>query len=83
MNKPQTARLLTVAASIDPIAVTELTVEAWYEALSDLDYQEARQALAEHRRTSTEHIRPAHIIELVRRQHSNAPRERAKWEADD
>lgn len=65
MEKSQTAKLLAIAAAVDPIAVTKLTVETWHEVIGHLDFDAAREALREHRRTSTEVVRPAHILAII------------------
>ena len=83
MEKSQTAELLTIAAAVDPIAVTRLTVEAWHEVIGHLEYDAAREALREHRRTSAEGVRPAHILALVADQQKAIPRLRAKWESEE
>lgn len=83
MLKSQTAELLTIAAAVDPIPVTELTVEAWHEVLGECDYAAIREALVHHRRNSSEVVRPAHLLEIIRRNVGALPRPRAKWEADD
>jgi len=65
MEKAQTARLLAVAAVVDNRRVEPATVEAWHEVLGHLDYGACRRALAEHRRSSTAYLQPAHIVALV------------------
>lgn len=66
MQKSQTAELLTIAAAVDPIPVTKLTVEAWHEVIGHIDYEAAREALRQHRRASSETVRPIHILELTK-----------------
>lgn len=67
MTRSQTARLLAKAQLIDNRTVDEMTVEAWHEIVGHLDYDDAMEALTEHRRTSTLYLQPAHIIEGVKR----------------
>ena len=74
MLKSQTAELLVIAAAVDPIRTDELTLEAWHEVVGHLDYGAAREALREHRRTSVEPVKPAHIIALAKKQRSSTDR---------
>ena len=66
MLRSQTARLLAKAQLIDNRTVDELTIEAWFELVGHLDFDDAMAALTEHRRTSTEWVTPAHIITGVK-----------------
>lgn len=67
MLKSQMAELLVIASAVDPIRTDELTVEAWYEVVGHLDYGVARAALREHRASSTDPVKPAHILALARK----------------
>lgn len=66
MNSREVHELLIVASGIDRRVISEPMLAAWHEALADVDYAAARRALAEHRRTSTEYVLPAHIVALIR-----------------
>lgn len=66
MKKSEMAKLLGVAALVDNRVVTAEVVEAWHEAIGDLSYEQARRALAVHRRESTEYLQPAHLWALAR-----------------
>ena len=44
-----------------------LTIQAWYEILSHLDFADAMNGLFIHHRESTEYLVPAHIIRNARR----------------
>jgi hypothetical protein len=63
----ETAQLLAVASSIDNRIVDQMTVGAWQEAVGHLSYTDCREALAMHRRESTEYLVPAHIVAGVKR----------------
>lgn len=66
MLRSQTALLLAKAQLVDNRTVDEYVIEAWYEVVAGLDYDDAMSALTEHRRTSTEYLTPAHIVDGVR-----------------
>jgi hypothetical protein len=63
----ETAQLLAVASSIDNRIVDEMTVGAWHESIGFLPYADCREALAMHRRESSEYLQPAHISVNVKR----------------
>jgi hypothetical protein len=63
----ETAQLLAVASSIDNRIVDQMTVGAWHEAIGFLPYADCREALAMHRRESSEYLQPSHISVNVRR----------------
>lgn len=65
MNSAEMWELLTVASIIDHRTVDDAMVAAWLEAIGDLTYEEARRALAVHRRTSTEYLLPAHLWRIA------------------
>ena len=67
MNKAEIAQLLTIAAAIDPIALTEITVEAWHDAMGHLDVDDALMGLRLHRQSSAESVKPAHILGELRK----------------
>lgn len=72
MLKSETSKLLTLAATVDPLALTPMMVEVWHEIIGHLTYKEARAALKAHRETSTEIVKPAHIIAQVRQARADA-----------
>jgi hypothetical protein len=63
----ETAQLLAVASSIDNRIVDQMTVGAWHEAIGFLPYADCREALAMHRRESSEYLQPSHISVNVKR----------------
>lgn len=67
MFKSQTAELLVFASAVDPIRQDELTLEAWHEVIGHLSYEAARAALREHRATSADVVKPAHILALAKK----------------
>lgn len=85
MLQSEMAELLTVARSVDRREVTPLMVAGWMEVCAGLDYAEARAALAEHHATSTEPVKPAHVLAIAhearRREAALAPadHERRSW----
>jgi hypothetical protein len=66
MNRAEAATLLTLAAARDRRTIGDADVAAWAEDLADIAFVEARAALTRFFRTSTEWLKPAHIIELVK-----------------
>lgn len=71
MNIPETAALLAMVAASDRRTVGELDIEVWHDALSDLDFDDCRDAVRAHIRTSTDWLLPAHVrggAKLAKRQ---------------
>jgi hypothetical protein len=66
MTKAEVALLLAAAAGRDRRTIGETDVLAWHEDIGDLDYADAREALRQHYRETTEWVMPAHIRRLVR-----------------
>lgn len=66
MNRADTARLLTLAASFDARTIGEADVLAWQAALDGLDYARCQAAIVKHYRESTDRVMPAHIRRLAR-----------------
>jgi hypothetical protein len=66
MNIAETGRVLAKASAIDNRDVGQAAVLAWHEVLHDLDYTDALDAVARHRRESHEYLQPVHIRRLVR-----------------
>lgn len=72
MNKAETARVLGKAAAFDRRTVGEVEVRAWHEALSDVDYPDALEAVTMHYTTSTDFLMPMHIrrnVDEIYRRH--------------
>lgn len=65
MTPAEASIALGIAARIDNRQPSEAAALAWAEALPDITLEEAAWAIAEHRRTSTEWLQPAHIRRLV------------------
>jgi hypothetical protein len=65
MNLQETAAVLAKAAAYDNRNVGEANVRAWHEALGDLALADCLAAVAQHHRTSTDYLMPAHIRRLV------------------
>lgn len=65
MNIEQTAVILAKVAALDNRNDTDAAVLAWHEAIGDLDYRDALEAVAIHRRESTEYLMPAHIRRIA------------------
>lgn len=75
MREADMAQFLTEASAIDFRQVTPLMVTGWMHAIGDLELGECQQALAVHRRTSTEYLLPAHIHDLVKAARAEGARE--------
>jgi hypothetical protein len=65
MNRAETAELLSLAASYDRRTIGEADVHAWHAALGHYEFDDCRDALIEHYRSSTEWVLPAHIRRVV------------------
>lgn len=61
MNLTETAKLLTVASTIDNRTVAEETVVAWHKVVGHLDYGTAQEAVLRHFGESTEYLLPRHV----------------------
>lgn len=66
MNKSEVVLLLTFAATYDHRKTGEADVEAWYLALDDLPFDDAKAAIVAHYREQTDRIMPAHVRKGVR-----------------
>jgi hypothetical protein len=62
MEIRETAQLLAKAALVDNRQVAPETVLAWHEAIGGISYDVALEALTRHRRTSSDYLMPAHIL---------------------
>ena len=68
MNKPEVGQLLTIASGFDRfIIVDRVTTEAWFLALTNIDYLQAQEALVAHFTgpASKETFRVTHILDAV------------------
>lgn len=61
MKKSEAARVLVYLSSVEGNEVTELQVETWHDALSDVDFAEAMEAARDHVRTQSRRMWPADI----------------------
>lgn len=66
MDIKQTGMVLAFISLIDNRAVSEESILAWHELLRDVEFEHAKDAVTHHFRTSTDYIRPAHIIQGAR-----------------
>lgn len=72
--------LLTRIQVLDNRQVDQLTIEAWADVLPDwLTLEDATTAVNQHFATSTEYLKPAHIVTAAQRARSD----RRSLEADD
>jgi hypothetical protein len=89
MTRAQVALLLGLAATRDQRNVGETDVMAWHEDIGDLDFEDARAAVSQHFRESTDRIMPAHVrriaaqIDRDRRKAAREEQERLAIEAAD
>lgn len=65
MNLEETGALLAKAAGYDNRTIGQGNVLAWHEALGDLRIDDCLTAVAQHHRTSTEYLMPAHVRRLA------------------
>lgn len=79
MNVEQAGLLLAKVAGYDNRTVGDANILAWHEALSDVDFRDALQAVAAHFRDSTDYLMPVHVrrgAEAVDRDRRRDERER-------
>ena len=62
MTPSETAKVLAAAAAFDQRTVGTADVAAWHAALHELDYADARDAVARHYRATAERIMPVHVL---------------------
>ena len=72
MDKAQMAQLLTYVHSTQGGELTQLEVEAWHDAIGDLDYQDAMGAVRRLIRGSDARVKPAHVAAAVRSARNDA-----------
>lgn len=70
MNSFEMKRLLAKISLGDNRQVDQLVIDDWFETIGHLSYQDAYQAVVQHRRDSTEYLMPGHITRLV---HQHTP----------
>jgi hypothetical protein len=66
LNIKETGMVLAFVSLIDNRAVSEESILAWHELLKEVEFEDAKDAVTDHFKTSTEYIRPAHIIQGAR-----------------
>lgn len=66
MNHEDANVLLTQIALGDNRTTDDAVVDHWRRLLHDIRIEDALEAVATHRRESTEYLQPAHIVRLVR-----------------
>lgn len=66
MNRQEANALLTAIAAGDNRSTSDDAVEYWRGLLADIRIEDALEALAVHRRESTEWLQPAHIRRIVK-----------------
>jgi hypothetical protein len=67
MNREQANDLLTEIAAVDHRSHSAADALIWHGHLADIDFDDARQAVYEHRRNSTDWLEIAHVVAGVRR----------------
>jgi hypothetical protein len=63
MTKSEVALVLTKAAAFDARTIGRADVEAWYELISELDFEETLELVTDHYRHNTERLMPVHLLE--------------------
>lgn len=66
MTPPEVVDVLTAIASFDLRTVGQSDVVAWHAVIGDLDKALALEAVVIHHKTSTDRIKPAHVIGIAR-----------------
>ncbi|MGN6200003.1 hypothetical protein [Humibacter sp.] len=61
MNIKETAAVLAKIKLGDNREVTTLVIQEWHDAIGDLAYADAVEAVRMHRRDSTDYLMPAHV----------------------
>jgi hypothetical protein len=67
MNRTETAALLTLMAAYDRRTLGPEDVLAWQSVLADVSFNDAKDAVVEHYRTSTQWLAPAEVISGIRK----------------
>lgn len=66
MDKSDVVLLLAFAGTYDYRKVGDADIEAWFLAVGDLDFQDAKQAIVAHYRNSAERMMPFHLRQGVK-----------------
>lgn len=61
MNRTETGILLTYIGELDGRQITRETVTAWHDVIGDIPLDDARRAVVEHFKASTDYLKPGHI----------------------
>lgn len=67
MNAKETTLLLADVARRDRRQPSEAMVAMWHDALDDVDFRDAKDALALLNRETTDYLMPAHIRQALKR----------------
>lgn len=67
MNVQQTAAVLGLIALVDNRSLDAAVISHWHDLIGRLDYDDACDAVREHRKTSPDYLQPAHVIAGARR----------------
>lgn len=67
MTTAEIVKLLILVTTYDQRTTGDSDTEAWYAAVGDLEYEDARQGVIAWYRTQSERIMPAHVRAEVRR----------------
>ena len=65
MQRGEIAKILDVIRDTYDVAFTELSMEVWFNALKEFDYQDVKVATFQYIRTGKYKPKPADIIELI------------------
>jgi hypothetical protein len=66
VDRSEVVLLLTLAATFDYRKTGDADIEAWYLALDDLDLDDAKTAVVQHYRNTTDRLMPAHVRQGVK-----------------
>lgn len=67
MNIHETSALLAMVAANDRRTVGEIDVEVWHDALNDLEFDDCRDAVRQHIRSSRDWLTPFDVRQAVKR----------------
>lgn len=81
MNSFEMKRLLAKISLGDNRQVDQLVIDDWMETIGFLDYQDAYQAVVNHRRESTDYLQAAHVKAGAARARSDREREESRQRA--
>lgn len=66
MNRFETAQMLSYVSEIDGRRVTDEAVNVWLDLLGRFEFEEVRVAVVRHSMESTEFLKPAHVVGMVK-----------------